>query len=290
MVKKDTKHVRADIVNQSLHYIYKYIDTNISLEELAKLNSVSKYHFHRIFKEETGENLFERISSIRLQKAANLLITNTHSTISEIAGLCGYASHASFIKAFKKRFSYTPTQWKNGSYKNFSKDKHDFEDDFYESFKDIQPIIKVMPTKNCAYIRHKGYNRTSLSQLWQRLLAFAYEHDLKDCTQIGLYHDNTIIIPHDQCSYIAALEVDDSFEPTQSIGKFEVFESLYAVFHHEGTYGDICKLMTYIYHYWMPDSGYEAKTLPAYAIYNKNHYLEENDTFDLDFYVPIRVV
>ena len=74
-MKKDTKHSRAHIVNQSLAYIYKYIDSNICLEELAKINSVSKYHFHRIFKEETGENLFDRISSIRLQKAANLLIS-----------------------------------------------------------------------------------------------------------------------------------------------------------------------------------------------------------------------
>lgn len=289
-MKKDTKHIRADIVNRSLNYIYKYIDTNITLEELAKLNSVSKYHFHRIFKEETGENLSDRITSIRLQKAANLLVTNKYSTISEISHLCGYASHTSFIKAFKKRFSYTPSQWKNGSYKSFSKDKHDFKDDFYKEFKSIEPTIKVIPKKTCAYIRHKGYDFVSLSKLWQRLLAFAYENDMQNNTQIGLYHDNTIIIPHEECNYIAAIEVSSDFKPINSISKFEVLESLYAIFHYKGIYGDVCKLMTYIYHYWMPNSGYEAKTLPAFAIYHKNHYLEENDTFNLDFYVPIKVV
>jgi len=66
-------------------------------------------------------------------------------------------------------------------------------------------------------------------------------------------------------------------------------ESLCAIFHYEGVYGDIAKLMTYIYHYWMPNSGYEVKILPAFAIYHKNHYLEENKTFNLDFYIPIRV-
>ena len=40
--------------------------------------------------------------------------------------------------------------------------------------------------------------------------------------------------------------------------------------------------MTYIYHYWMPSSGYEAKILPSYAIYHKNHYLEENKSFIFD--------
>ncbi len=103
-MKKDTKHSRAQIINEALVYIYKYINTNITLDELARLCSVSKYHFHRIFKEETGEKLFERIRAIRLQKAANLLIANRYSTISEVAFMCGYSSHSPFIKAFKKRF------------------------------------------------------------------------------------------------------------------------------------------------------------------------------------------
>ncbi len=289
-MKKDTKHIRADIVNKSLNYIYKYIDTNINLEELAKLNSVSKYHFLRIFKEEVGENLFERITAIRLQKAANLLITNKYSTISEISQLCGYSSHTSFIKAFKKRFFYTPTQWRKGSYKIFTKDKLNLEEKFYEEFKGLEPKIKVIPKKTCAYIRHKGYDAALLSKLWQRLLGFAYENGIEKSTQIGIYHDNTTIIPYKDCNYIAALEVDTNFQPINSISKFEVLESLYAVFHYKGIYGDICKLISYVYHYWMPESGYEAKTLPAFAIYHKNHYLEEHDNFDLDFYVPIQVV
>ena len=41
-MKKDTKHIRADIVNKSLNYIYKYIDTNITLDELAKPERVAR--------------------------------------------------------------------------------------------------------------------------------------------------------------------------------------------------------------------------------------------------------
>lgn len=288
-MKKETKHLRADIVNKSLNYIYKYIDTNITLDELARLNSVSKYHFLRIFKEEVGENLFERITSIRLQKAANLLITNSSSSISEISQSCGYSSHTSFIKAFKKRFIYTPSKWRKGAYKNFSHDSLNLDNDFYLIFKDIKPSIKVVPSKTCAYIRIKGYGKTELSQTWDRLLAFAYENDILENTQIGLYHDNPVITEYKDCNYVAAIEVNDDFKPTNSISKLVVIESLCAIFHYEGVYGDIAKLMTYIYHYWMPNSGYEAKTLPAFAVYHQNHYIEENDTFNLDFYVPIRV-
>lgn len=289
-MKRDTKHLRAQIVNKTLNYIYNNISTDISLDELAKLNSVSKNHFHRIFKEETSENLFEKITSIRLQKAANLLITDNYSTITEIASYCGYNSHTSFIKAFKKCFTFTPSQWRQGAFKNFTKNKFDINEESIKGFEGLEPSIKVIPERTCAYIRLKGYTEVNLIKVWQRLLAFEYQSDLKNSTHIGIYHDSTIMIPYEKCSYIAALEVDDSFESNNSISKLKIYESLCAIFHYEGKYGDIERLMIYIYQYWMPKSGYEVITLPAYALFSKNHYLEENDTFVLDFHVPIRVV
>lgn len=288
-MKKDTKHIRAQIVNTSLSYIYKHIDTNISLDELAKLNSISKYHFHRIFKEETQENVFERITSIRLQKAANLLISNSLSTISEIANLCGYSSHSLFIKAFKKRFDLTPTQWKKGEYINYSKKYLSLEEQINDDFLKIEPLIKVGLKKTCAYIRHKGYDK-SVKKTWERLMAYAYEENLNSALQIGIFHDSPIITAYEKCQYIAALEVPSSFISTNSISKLEIDESLCAVFSYKGVFGDVTKLMVYIYNFWLPKSGYEAKTLPPYAIYHKNHFLDGNDSFSLEFYIPIKVV
>ncbi len=289
-MKRDTKHLRAQIVNKTLNYIYTHIGTNISLDKLARLNSVSKYHFHRIFKEETGENVFGKIRSVRLQKAANLLITDSYSTITQIASSCGYDSQTSFIKAFKKRFIYTPSQWRKGAFRSFTKNKFDINDESIKNFEGLEPSIKVIPQKTCAYLRLKGYNEGNLIKVWQRLLAFAYQCDLKNNTHIGIYHDSTIMIPYEECNYIAALEVPESFEPNNSISKLKINESLCAVFHYEGKYGDIERLMIYIYQYWMPNSGYEVVTLPAFVVFTQNHYLEENDTFILDFHVPIRVV
>ena len=95
---------------------------------------------------------------------------------------------------------------------------------------------------------------------------------------------------YNECQYVAAFEVDSTFISTNSISKLEIEESLCAVFHYEGVYGDVVRLMVYIYNFWLPHSGYEAKTMPAYAIYHKNHFLDENESFSLDFYVPILVV
>jgi AraC family transcriptional regulator len=119
-MKKKTNLKHSQLANNMMYYIYKYIDTNINIDELSNDLGVSKFHFHRIFKEQMGMNIYETIKSIRLQKASNLLITNKASTITEVANMCGYASQTSFIRVFKKRFGVTPKFCRNGNYKAYS--------------------------------------------------------------------------------------------------------------------------------------------------------------------------
>ena len=283
-MKKQTKHLRDDIVNKTLYYIYKNLEYKITLDELAKLNHLSKYHFHRIIKEETGKTLFEIISYERLKKAANLLITNSHSTISEIANLCGYISHSSFIKAFKSKYNYTPTQWRKGAFKKYSKELlEDFSSK--KEFSKIEPQIKVCKQIHCAYIRHKGYDK-SIKKSWEKLEAIAYENNLSNYKQIALFHDNPVITPLKNCSYVACISVKKDFK---KISTFDIPESLCAIFRLKGFYGDVLNLLRYVYHYWLPNSGYEAKTIPAYAIYYKNYFTSDQKDFDLDFFIPIKV-
>jgi AraC family transcriptional regulator len=127
-------------------------------------------------------------------KAANLLIRNCYSSISEIRELCGYSSHSSFIKAFKNRFTFTPTQWKKGGYIEYSKNNMIFDQHINDDSYNIEPHIKVAPKRICAYIRHKGYD-LSVTRTWERLMAFAYEKKLKSAIQIGIFNDNPVITP-----------------------------------------------------------------------------------------------
>jgi AraC family transcriptional regulator len=99
MKKKETSLLHSKIANEMMNYINTYIDTDININQMAQEFNISKFHFHRIFKEQMGENIYECIKSIRLQKASNLLITNESSTISKIASLCGYSSQTSFIRS-----------------------------------------------------------------------------------------------------------------------------------------------------------------------------------------------
>lgn len=280
------------MVNSVLSYIYLHIDTELNVAELAERERISVHHLHRIFKEETGKNLYETIKSIRLQKAASLLLTNRYATVSEIARMCGYSSQTSFIKAFKERFHTTPKVWKNGGYSAYSQKilaslpSADPECDFSET---IPKIVKSPPIY-AAYIRHRGYN-ISIKNSWNRLLAWSIENGISEnARHIGFHHDNPTITPLDECAYIAAIEVKKGMRMHGSVAYFEIPASLCAVFHVQGKYGDLLHFMRYVYQQWLPESGFETKTLPPYAIYRKNHFLDESDTFDLEFYLPISVL
>jgi len=294
-MKKDTKNQRADIVNSVLYHIYSYIDTQLAADGLAIQEGVSTHHLHRIFKEETGKNLFETIKSIRLQKAASLLLTNKYANISDIAAMCGYGSQTSFIKAFRSRFETTPGEWRSGAYLAYSQKILNSSASASASDREFDGLIpKIQKTQaiRAAYIRHKGYG-ISIKNSWNRLHAWALENNTPETArQIGLHHDNPTITPLAECAYVAAVEIGEDIEPHGQVACFEIPSSLSAVFTISGKYGDVLRFMRYVYHIWLPNSGFEAKTTPPYAIYRKNHFLDldESGEFELEFYLPIGVV
>ena len=292
-MKKSTYEKRAKIANDVMNYIYKYIDTNINIDELSLQLNISKFHLHRIFKEEFGKNIYESIKAIRLEKAANLLITNKYSTITDISKMTGYSSQTSFLRAFKERFLMTPKEWKNGGYKEYSNkivEKISTNNETID-FSKIEPSIVKMPEIKGYYIRHKGYDRT-IKKTWQKLQTWIYTNDIKEYKQMALHHDNPIITPLEECQYIAIVVLENEEEQLKdlSLPTLIVPKGIYAKFSLTGKYGDVIKLIQWVYHTWLIQSGYETTTNPSYTMYHKNHFLVEEDEFILDFYLPIKYV
>ena len=289
-MKKDTIQKHTQIANDINYYIYKYIDTNISLDELSEHLGISKFHLHRIYKSVFGKNVYESIQSIRLQKAASLLLTNKHSTITQIAKICGYSSQTSFSKVFKEKFSMTPKEWKNGGYITYVKTNLSHSASASSSiaeFSSLKPMIVKMPQMLCYYIRHKGYD-ISIKETWQKLYTWTLCNEITDFQQIGLHHDNPTITPLQECQYIAGIVVDKELK-NSSLPTLIIPEGVYAKFDLSGKYGDVLRFMDWVYFEWLLQSGYETTTIPAYAIYHQNHFLQENERFELSYYIPIKL-
>jgi AraC family transcriptional regulator len=292
-MKKVTHEKRAKIANDVMNYIYQYIDTDINIDDLSIELKTSKFHLHRIFKDEFGKNIYESIKSIRLQKASNLLITNKYSTITNIANMTGYSSQTSFLRAFKERFSMTPKMWKSGGYKEYSNKNVSQIVNIDENinFSEIEPIIVKMPEIKAYYIRHQGYDK-SIKKTWAKLQTWIYTNDIKEYKQLALHHDNPIITPLEQCQYIALVTLENKNEALEnlSLPTLNIPKGIYAKFSLSGKYGDVIKLIQWVYHTWLIESGYETTTNPSYTIYHKNHFLSSDEEFILDYYLPIKYV
>ncbi len=291
-MKPTTQAHHAKLANDALYYIYRYIDTDLNIDELCKHLGVSRFHLQRLFKAQMGINLYEMIQSIRLQKAASLLITNPGSTITDIARMCGYSSQTSFIRVFKGRFEMTPTQWRKGGYRTYTQGIIESSESASASVAEygaLEPTIVRQPEIRAYYIRHRGYS-PAIKPIWHKLRAWLYTHEIETHTSIGIYHDNPIVTPLESCHYVAAVSVPEEAAPAQtSLPSFVIPGGLYARVEAQGHYGDILRLIQWAYQEWLPRSGYEATTLPSYTIFRKNHFLSEDERFDVAYYLPVRL-
>ena len=289
-MKKEIAINHTKITNDLMHYIYDHIDSDINLDTLSYDFHISKFHLHRIFKQEFGFNIYETIKSIRLQKASNLLITNKSSTISEISSVCGYGSQSSFIRAFNARFGMSPKAWRKGGFINYSnKILNTLPNDLISNadYSKLSATIKKLPAFEVYYIRHHGYDST-IRECWQKLQTFTLTHDIQNFMQIALYHDNPIITPLKDCSYVACIRIDEKSKPQKiNLPSFEIDAGVYAEFSAQGYNDDILKLIQWVYHEWLPQSGYETTTKPSCVIYDENNFLNEEGYFSLKYYIPI---
>ncbi|HIP19733.1 MAG TPA: AraC family transcriptional regulator [Sulfurimonas sp.] len=289
-MKRETLNKKTKISNDILFYIYTNIEVDINMDELAESFNMSKFYMHRVFKEIFGRNIYESIKSIRLQKASSLLLTNKYSTITEIASSCGYSSQTSFIRVFKERFLVTPTAWRKGGYKKYSKTILEESKKAKLSnacFDGLEATIVKMPPIETYYIRHNGYN-DDVKQTWQKIQTWMYSNDIKEYKHIALFHDNPVVTHLDECQYVACIEVKDEVLANQRLPKFNISDGVYARFDISGVDGDFLKFMHWLYNEWLPSSEYETTTKPPYVIYTKNKYLSDDNHFELSFYLSIK--
>jgi AraC-like DNA-binding protein len=95
-------------------YIHQHMEEPLTLDRLAKYAGYSPYHFTRMFKKQTGLSPLYYVSSLRLQKAKDLLL-NTHLSIRDIALEIGQQSLGTFTTRFTERVGVTPSHFRNSA-------------------------------------------------------------------------------------------------------------------------------------------------------------------------------
>jgi AraC family transcriptional regulator len=95
-------------VEKAIGKIMQTLDEPVHFKEIANEVYASPYHFHRMFRELTGESVYGCIKRLRLERAM-VILRNTHETITDIALDSGYQTLESFLKAFREAYGMKPS-------------------------------------------------------------------------------------------------------------------------------------------------------------------------------------
>ena len=98
-------------IQESARYIYEHYEEPVSLAAAATVAHMNPTYFSKKFRETTGFGFKEYLTHIRLQNAAHLLRT-TDTSITEIAGICGFSDGNYFGDAFRKHYGMSPRAYR----------------------------------------------------------------------------------------------------------------------------------------------------------------------------------
>lgn len=114
----DSYAAKADITSQmhsasekyvkvTLEYLAEHYTEPVSLDKVASLCGVTKYHLARVFKAYTGYTLFTYVNILRCKRAEACI--SSGMTVTEAAWNCGFESPSYFSRTYKKLMGKVPS-------------------------------------------------------------------------------------------------------------------------------------------------------------------------------------
>ena len=97
-------------IAQTLSYIHENLLQPLTVEDLAERVYLSKYHFMRLFKSQTGSTVHAYVRQRRLLHAAQLIRTGV--SVYRAAADSGFEEYSTFFRAFRECFGISPGQLK----------------------------------------------------------------------------------------------------------------------------------------------------------------------------------
>lgn len=283
-------------INQVIDYITDHLAENLTLARLAQVAFFSPFHFHRVFKSMTGENLFESIQRLRMQKAASILRYPSSQSMLEIALDCGFSGASTFARAFKACYGMSATEWKNGGALRWERRKNRSNlskqlrsvgkasprtichpspgtagaNRLNQEEKDMKVTIEELPSYRIAYMRHVGpYGPSGIPELWRRFEKWMDAHGLtaERNVTLGISHDDPHVTDAGKCRYDACVVVTQDFEGDALVNVSEVPGGKYACSEFTGTAHEIEAAWDDMFRCGIPGTGFQPDDRPCFELY-----------------------
>ena len=288
-------------VCKAMNYISGNLGRELELEEIAKAANFSAFHFHRIFKAATGETVFGFMRRLRLEWAANRLLSSPKEDVTWVAMECGFSSSQNFAKAFRARFGTSPTGFRKSKRgNNGSKGGESFslkaaqDGGMVKMVSPQQPerkiemkaVVKEMPTWHVAYVRKMGPDgKATCEAAFGELMRWAGPRGLVGkAPMMGMYWDNPEVTAPDQCRTDACLAVPEGTKVDAPVALQDIAGGPHAVCEFDVPMTDFTASWEEAFR-WLVGSGMECADRPCYELYHDDC---RGKTCRFDICIPLK--
>jgi YesN/AraC family two-component response regulator len=98
-------------MQRALTFIADHFTDALSLDDVARAARLSRYHFCRLFRQETGMTFLEYLRGVRVRRAKALL-ADRHLRITEVAYGVGFSDLSHFDRTFRKIVGLSPSEYR----------------------------------------------------------------------------------------------------------------------------------------------------------------------------------
>lgn len=110
--KGEGAYSEKGIVDDICRYIVENLESDCSVENIAKQLHFSAHYIRHIFKKQTGISVSE-FKKAQIIKKAKLLLKMSDNKITDIALACGFENPSYFTEFFTKETGFTPKDYRN---------------------------------------------------------------------------------------------------------------------------------------------------------------------------------
>ncbi len=266
----DLEVVQRHRINRVVNFVRNQSETPLSLNDLADVACLSRYHFSRVFSKHCQETPIQFVSRLRLEQSVSKLIFRPEKSITSVAFDAGFSSSQAYSNAFLRRYGISPRDFRRNNLWyawDFPQNQFALSPELM-AFERVRPkppenskvTLQKMPKMRLAYLRHRGaYYNTSRSHSLEflRLVAWAKARGLwdEDTLIYGVCPDNPAVTPPQFCQYDMGLSVEHGVREDETVSIREIPEATLATLRVPAASANGREAWGWLLSVWLPQSG-----------------------------------
>jgi len=274
----NAKHPHLDRILRVIDYIHTHADEDLSLDQLADVAAMSRFHWHRVFSAVLGGPPGAIIRSVRLHKASMLLVPSD-LPIPDVAARVGYPNHRRFARAFKDIYAQTPSTFRRMG----KAARAPFPKPGDKTMYDVS--IKTIDDLEVAAILRRGAYE-GINAAFQKISGILSTggHWPQTRGMVGVYYDDPSSVPEAELKSHAGVIWTGGKMP-EGLEKVTLAGGKYAVLRLKGPYTGLMPAHQYLYGAWLAETQESLRDAPSFEV-NVN---DPSDTAPADLITDIHM-